>query len=142
MNLELATAISDVSLCLDTSLEEVLPQWLKNTKEAQEYWKTVRPDLVDLQTYRCGTVACFAGWLPFSPYFKSIGMTAAPSGEPRLGEDGARPFKLFGGHSLYYSRYESAHEGTDYEAVVKRLDDHLKYLERLEAALAEQTKGV
>src|SRR5437868_5504182 len=79
--------------------------WRNNLLAAQAFWATIEPENVDLSDWRdpdgteelpvdagygvpptCGTIACFGGWLPWSPYFKALGVTVDPErGWPQIG---------------------------------------------------------
>jgi hypothetical protein len=125
--------------------------WRTNLIEAQKFWAIVNPDNVDLSDWRdpdgcedtpdyatapsCGTLCCFGGWLPWSPYFAALGVSVSESrGWPvideasRDGEYGGGVARyLFGAYELFDSAEsrEIASYGSDYDIVAARLAKRL-----------------
>lgn len=93
-------------------LNKITQQQMDNLLAAQEAWKTIPPETVELSHYRsgsamarhssskpdCGSAACFGGWLPFIDHFKMQRVHANFSGLPTNGvhSGGMLSLELFG----------------------------------------------
>jgi hypothetical protein len=105
-------------------------QQFKNLTEAVNFWLKVPRNTVTskLQSWRgceyltpqglstpsCGSTACFGGWLPYSPYFSSLGVQAVSrlEGHPILRTNGITEYDgkalagyLFGERELFAGKY-------------------------------------
>ena len=122
--------------------EDTPDLWIANVKAALEAWNKVSPGLVDLSSWRCGTHACFGGWLPTFDYFHKLGVHARPSGQPYImlkdGREVQNNFEvsslLFGDPDMFATgQFEEKWADTDAE----RISDWEIIRRRLQKRLAE-----
>ena len=73
---------------IERNPKDLAPFWIQNLIAARDFMLSVEPSKVDLSWWRqqvgdsadapssqngpatCGTIACFGGWLPHSPFFR------------------------------------------------------------------------
>jgi hypothetical protein len=62
---------------------------MDNLLFAREWWKAIPPEQVvpALAMWRCGTQACFGGWVAQCPYFQAQGVHADSNGMPEIDHD-------------------------------------------------------
>lgn len=89
----------------------------------------------DLIQHKCGSAACFGGWVAVHPHFKKQGVKAEWTGAPKFaGGNYYSTFdvskKLFGNEDMFVPNYSSI---SDQKVIERRLKDALDDLvERLE----------
>lgn len=150
----------------EISNKERFTFWRENLLEAQKFWGKVNPNNVELSDWRdadaselseaevedyaaapsCGTICCFGGWLPWSPYFAAMGVhPLRQSGAPAIGEGGSEETGsgvaryLFGtGYLFEVARSDEAvTHSTDYDIVAARIRDRLAAVDRALVELAD-----
>lgn len=109
-------------------------QQIKNCLLALSIWAEVPPRRVKLDSWKCGTHACFGGHMATWPEFQAKGVFPDErDGAPRMmGEDGLNvgtwtvAQHLFGNHELFRVRFGiDPKRLSDHELVVRRLEDQI-----------------
>lgn len=119
---------------------------LENAEVALELWRTVLPEAVSpkLEKWRCGTQACFGGWLTKQEHFRSQGLRGSDfTGEPYLKSEAwtcptTAARVLFGNYEIFFARgntnncawsaVERDHSVSDHEVVIHRLQWQIAHL--------------
>jgi hypothetical protein len=111
-------------------------QQIQNLILAAWRWSEVEPDDVNLQTFGCGSVACFGGHLQHWPEFNDMGIISY-DGSPRLADDlgNLGDGYLFGDQTMFNGR-DRLWDGpeaddeqlSDYDIVVRRLERRFEEL--------------
>ena len=76
--------------------------WIQNLREALKMMSGLTSTQVFLDRWSsnpngsaCGTVACFGGWLPHTPYFQNLGVIRSQiNGSPQLYTEGLGNYRL------------------------------------------------
>lgn len=120
-------------------------QQLENCKLALRLWKErVKPEQVTkgLNSWTCGTQACFGGWLATWPEFRALGIVPDGQGAPIATEyettlaSGSLSRILFGDRGMLFpcglgpAGVAEENAASAYEAVVLRLEVRIAALER------------
>lgn len=125
---------------------------LKNAIEAREFWKTVPPTGVCSRLKRfngsCGTTHCFGGWLPYSDYFKGIGVQATEEGiiefvqGERINCGFQVAHELFGWDGMFNIRYPEEEKALVNLGLItdRRVTDHEFVAARIERLILELRK--
>lgn len=119
-------------------------QKLQNCILALANWNDVSPRSVRLDSWRCGTHACFGGHLARWPEFKAMGVKAdIADGAPQIDTqdcllDGSEVAEhLFGSSTMFFAAGFSRDDDLE---DLREADDHRLVVNRLECQIARLTE--